>query len=57
MKWSDFETRLRGEHLNGKRVVVTIARVEIEETHPRPGMTTNAPVLLRLGVRRPKNRQ
>jgi len=44
MKWSDFETRLRGEHLNGKRVVVTIARVEIEEVHPR-GIATNAPVL------------
>jgi len=45
MKWSDFETRLRGEHLNGKRIVVIVARVEIEETHPRPGVTTNAPVL------------
>ena len=45
MKWSDFETRLRGEHLAGKRITVTIARIEIEEVHPRPGVTMNAPVM------------
>ena len=45
MKWSDFETRLRGEHLGNKRFTLTIKAVKIEETHPRPGATEQTPVL------------
>jgi hypothetical protein len=45
MKWSDFETRLRGEHLGNKRFVLTIKDASIEDTHPRPGQTKQAPVL------------
>lgn len=33
MKWSDFERYLKGEHLQGKKPVVTIVEVVIEPTH------------------------
>ena len=33
MKWSDFERYLKGEHLGGKKPVVVIEEVVIEETH------------------------
>ena len=36
-EWYDFETRLRGEHLKGREVVITVKAVVIEETHPQPG--------------------
>ncbi len=45
MKWSDFSKYLKAEHLAGKRVTVTIDRVALEETHPRPGQAVSVPVL------------
>jgi len=45
MKWSDQERYLKPIHLNNQRVVVTIDRVTMEDTHPRPGKTERAPVL------------
>jgi hypothetical protein len=45
VKWSDFERYLRAAHLGGRRVTVKIVRIEIEETHPRPGKTERAPVV------------
>ena len=36
-EWYDFETRLRGEHLKGREVVITVKSVIVEETHPQPG--------------------
>ena len=33
MKWSDFEHYLKGEHLNGRKVIATIAKSPIKETH------------------------
>jgi hypothetical protein len=33
----DFDTRLRGEHLQGKAWTMTIRAVMVEETHPQPG--------------------
>jgi hypothetical protein len=44
MRWSDFEKHLKASHLGGRRVTVKIARIVIEETHPRPGKTEKAPV-------------
>lgn len=45
-EWYDFETRLRGEHLKGREVIVTIKSVVIEETHPQPGKPgVDTPVL------------
>jgi len=44
-KWSDFDRYLKGDHLQGKTFTLTIARVEVEETHPRPTMTQLSPVL------------
>lgn len=44
MKWSEFEKYLKPEHLAGRRTTVTISRIAIEETHPRPGKTEKAPV-------------
>lgn len=43
-KWSDFDKYLRGEHLERKTFTLTIARIEIEETHPRPGQVQLSPV-------------
>jgi len=45
LKWSDFDRYLKAEHLGGKSHVLTIKAVEVEELHPRPGVTTLAPVL------------
>ena len=45
MNWSDFETYLKPAHLQGKAVTVTIARIEVHETHPKPGKPVKAPVL------------
>jgi hypothetical protein len=36
-EWYDFETRLRGEHLKGREVTITIKSIVVEETHPQPG--------------------
>lgn len=44
MNWSDFEKYLKPVHLGGKARIVTIARIAIEETHPRPGVTEDSPV-------------
>lgn len=33
MKWSDFEHYLKGEHLGGKKPIVTIEEIVIETTH------------------------
>ncbi len=33
MKWSDFEKYLKGEHLQGKKLTVTIAKITMEEMH------------------------
>jgi hypothetical protein len=44
-KWSDFEKYLKATHLGGKRAIVKIARVAIEELHPRPGKVERAPVI------------
>lgn len=44
-KWSDFDRHLKGDHLQGKPYTLTIARVEVEETHPRPQVTTLSPVI------------
>jgi len=33
MRWSDFEHYLKGEHLGGKKPVVTIEEIVIETTH------------------------
>ena len=44
MNWSDFEKYLKGEHLQGKKAVVQIADITVEETHPRQGITELKPV-------------
>jgi len=44
-RWSDFDKYLKAEHLGGKTFTLTITRVEVETTHPRPGVETLAPVL------------
>jgi len=44
-EWYDFETRLRGEHLKGREVVITIKAVVVEETHPQPGKAVMSPVM------------
>ena len=44
MKWSDFEHYLKGEHLNGRKVIATIAEITIEETHAQAGRTEEKPV-------------
>lgn len=44
-RWSDFDKYLKAEHLGGKAHVLTIARVEMETTHPQPGIETISPVL------------
>jgi len=44
-RWSDYEKWIKADHLKGKSVVLTIARMEEEETHPRPGATEISPVL------------
>ena len=44
MKWSDFEHYLKGEHLNGRKVIATIAEIVIEETHAQAGRTEEKPV-------------
>jgi hypothetical protein len=43
-RWSDFDRYLKAEHLQEKAFTVTLARVEVQETHPRPGVTTLVPV-------------
>jgi len=48
MKWSDFEKYLRGEHLSGRRVTVTIERINVEETHPG-GKAQQVPVMYFVG--------
>src|SRR5215471_123799 len=44
-KWSVFERYLTSVHHQGKRATVKIARVAIEELHPRPGKVERAPVV------------
>jgi hypothetical protein len=44
-KWSDFERYLKSVHLLGRRATVKVARVAIEELHPRPGKVERAPVV------------
>ena len=44
LKWSDFDHYLKAEHLAGKAHTLTIRAVEVEETHPRPGVATLNPV-------------
>jgi len=44
-RWSDFDRYLKAEHLAGKPFTLTIARVEVEVTHPRPGVEATSPVL------------
>ena len=44
MKWTDFEHYLKGEHLNGRKVIATIAEIIIEETHAQAGRTEEKPV-------------
>src|SRR5262245_18819890 len=44
-RWSDYERYLKPEHIQGRKVTVKIARVAIEETHPRPGNSELAPVI------------
>ena len=46
LKWSDFEHYLKGEHLNGRKVIATIAEIVIEETHAQAGRTEEKPVCL-----------
>jgi len=43
--WSDFDRAIKAEHLKGQAFTLTIARVEIEVTHPRPGVEATSPVL------------
>ena len=45
MKWSAFEKYLTACELQGRRARLTIDRIEIEETHPRQGVTELCPVL------------
>jgi hypothetical protein len=35
---------MKGEHLQGKKAVVQIAEITVEETHPRQGITEQTPV-------------
>lgn len=45
-EWYDFDTRLRGVHLKGREIIVTIRAVIVEETHPQPGKPgVDTPVL------------
>ena len=44
MKWSDFEHYLKGEHLNGHKVIATIAEIAVEETRAQAGHTEEKPV-------------
>jgi len=37
MKWSDFESRIKPEMLNGHAFTLTVSAVEIESVLPRPG--------------------
>lgn len=37
MKWSDFESRIKPEMLNGRAFTLTVSAVEIESVLPRPG--------------------
>jgi hypothetical protein len=48
MRWSDFEKYLKGEHLAGKKPVVTIAEVVLETTHAN-GREEEKPVLYFVG--------
>jgi hypothetical protein len=43
--WSDFEHFLKGEHLKGKKPIVTIAEIAIEETHSQAGRAEMKPVM------------
>ena len=45
LKWSAFEKYLTACELQGRRARLTIDRIEIEETHPRQGVTESCPVL------------
>jgi hypothetical protein len=45
LKWSAFEKYLTACELGGRRARLTIDRIEIEETHPRQGVTEACPVL------------
>ncbi len=51
MKWSDFDTYLRPEHLNGKPVRVKIAKVTAEQFY-FGGQTETCPVLHLEGTRK-----
>lgn len=44
-RWSDFDKYLKAEHLKGQAFTLTIARVEVEITHPRPGVEATSPVI------------
>lgn len=44
-RWSDFDPYLKAEHLQGKAFVLTIAGVQVVETHPKPGKSEMSPVL------------
>lgn len=44
MRWSDFEKYVRGAHLQGRRVTLTIAGVQLEEVHAG-GEAAEKPVL------------
>ena len=44
MKWSDFERYLKGEHLQGRKPTVTIAKITVEETHAQAGRAEEKPV-------------
>lgn len=52
MKWSDFEHYLKGEHLAGKRPIVTIREIVIEETHAQAGRAEDKPVCYFAGAKK-----
>jgi hypothetical protein len=45
MKWSDFETRIKPEMLNGKAFALTITKVVQETVHPQPNQSEEGTAL------------
>jgi hypothetical protein len=48
MKWSDFEHYLKGEHLGGRKVIVVIREIVVEELHGQ-GQVEQKPVAYFVG--------
>jgi hypothetical protein len=52
MKWSDFDHYLKAEHLGGRKTIVTIDHVVVEETHGASGKAEEKPVMYFRGARK-----